>query len=49
MGRRYKEYKYTEKSLFVCAKCGTHLVAEEDLISKEFMASTGKAFLFANV
>lgn len=39
----------TDKCLYVCNKCNTHLVGEEDLVSKEFVASAGQGYLFGNV
>jgi len=49
MGRKLKEYVETDETLYVCHKCNTHLVGEENLMSKEFVASVGQGYLFANV
>ncbi len=38
-----------DKVFFTCKACNAHLTAFDQLISREYRASTGKAYLFNNV
>lgn len=44
MGKLFLEYLDTSH-IYSCS-CGTHLSNAKELVSKDFWASTGKAFLF---
>ena len=48
MGRYNLLYLESDK-VYGCARCGTHLTEEDDLISTAFMGSHGKAFLFYKI
>ncbi|CAO1624331.1 unnamed protein product [Jaminaea pallidilutea] len=38
--------RQAEHPMFVCAKCGTHLALQDEVISKAFSGRDGKAYLF---
>ncbi|EPQ31181.1 uncharacterized protein PFL1_01369 [Pseudozyma flocculosa PF-1] len=40
------EYLPDDVPLYVCAKCGTHLALQDEIISKQFTGRDGKAYLF---
>ena len=48
MGKYNLLYLESDK-VYGCARCGTHLTDEDELISKAFMGSHGKAYLFNKV
>ncbi|KAF1785129.1 Yippee/Mis18 [Phytophthora cactorum] len=45
MGRVFEEY-VDSSCVFRCAKCSAHLARNEDIISKNFQGTSGKAYLF---
>ncbi|KUF80852.1 yippee 3 protein [Phytophthora nicotianae] len=45
MGRVFEEYVDSSR-VFRCAKCNAHLARNEDIISKNFQGTSGKAYLF---
>ncbi|KAI9093947.1 hypothetical protein K1719_026945 [Acacia pycnantha] len=38
----------TLRGLYCCFKCQNHIAFHDDIISKDFRASSGRAFLFAH-
>lgn len=48
MGKIYVSY-IEPPNIYMCRMCNTHLSTREDLISKDFWAGNGKAFLFERV
>ena len=48
MGRYNLLYLESDK-VYGCARCGTHLTDEDELISTAFMGSHGKAYLFIKI
>jgi DNA-directed RNA polymerase subunit RPC12/RpoP len=48
MGKLFIEYLETSH-IYTCSNCGTHLSNAKELISKDFWAGAGKAFLFNKV
>mmetsp|Transcript_15215 Transcript_15215/g.14794 ORF Transcript_15215/g.14794 Transcript_15215/m.14794 type:complete len:123 (-) Transcript_15215:148-516(-) len=48
MGRLYLQYSDDEE-FYVCSECKTHLCSVNSLISKDFTAQSGKAYLFDQV
>jgi DNA-directed RNA polymerase subunit RPC12/RpoP len=48
MGKQFLEFLETSH-IYTCSNCGTHLSNAKELISKDFWAGTGKAFLFNKV
>ncbi|KAG7392005.1 hypothetical protein PHYPSEUDO_002711 [Phytophthora pseudosyringae] len=45
MGRVFEEFVDSSR-VFRCGKCHAHLARNEDIISKNFQGTSGKAYLF---
>ncbi|CAI5728245.1 unnamed protein product [Hyaloperonospora brassicae] len=45
MGRVFEEF-VDSSCVFRCAECHAHLARNEDIISKKFQGTSGKAYLF---
>uniref|UniRef100_M4BET9 Protein yippee-like n=1 Tax=Hyaloperonospora arabidopsidis (strain Emoy2) TaxID=559515 RepID=M4BET9_HYAAE len=45
MGRVFEEF-VDSSCVFRCAECNAHLARHEDIISKKFQGTSGKAYLF---
>jgi len=46
---RYNLLYLENDKVYGCARCGTHLTDEDELISTQFMGSHGKAILFNKI
>jgi hypothetical protein len=47
--KTFQEYLSHDKCTFSCVNCRAHLADHDDLISKSFQGSQGRAYLFNNV
>lgn len=49
MGKTFQRYLSKDTRTYSCVHCRAHLADHEDLISKSFQGSQGRAYLFNNV
>ena len=49
MGKTFQVYLSNDKRTYLCVHCRAHLACHEDLISKSFQGSQGRAYLFNKV
>ncbi|PWN40143.1 yippee-like protein [Ceraceosorus guamensis] len=49
MGFQHTQFLASPVQVYGCVTCRTHLATNENLISKNFNGSTGRAFLFEEV
>uniref|UniRef100_A0A0G4HZI6 Protein yippee-like n=1 Tax=Chromera velia CCMP2878 TaxID=1169474 RepID=A0A0G4HZI6_9ALVE len=47
MGRLFLRYLDSSKCIYKCNTCDAHLAVPEDVVSKDFQGTLGKAYLFA--
>ena len=49
MVKTFQRYLSNDSRKYLCVHCRAHLADHEDLISKSFQGSQGRAYLFNNV
>ena len=49
MGKTFQVYLSNDNRTYLCVHCRAHLACHEDLISKSFQGSQGRAYLFNKV
>lgn len=49
MGKTFQHYLSNTNRTYSCKNCRAHLADHDDLISKSFQGSQGRAYLFNNV
>ena len=49
VGKTFQTFLPKDNRIYVCVHCRAHLACHEDLISKSFQGSQGRAYLFNKV